>query len=302
MMKKILFTIAVGGLVLVMSPEVFAGNIQIPFGQETVEHLPRVGLTDQGTGEGIQGIREIVNVVLGSSRLFLRTIAIFVLFVAGFILVSAQSSISDQVQKQKMNVVYTMVGLVVFGLATDFVYGFLFRDQGSYIFTSEEAQIVGSELALRIKDILNLFLSFSGAGAILMLVIAGSRTLLMPGSDEEMAAQKKIVGYTVMGIIIIGLADVLINQIVFPNAGYEGVNVAALEVQLQGLSNYLLGFLGAIVFVTFTISGVVMVANFGNDEVVGKAKSAMTNVLIGVLVVFSAYTIVATLLRTFLAA
>jgi len=311
MMKKMfLISCCVFFFVIFLVPEGMAGNsIQIPFGHDTVQHLPSVGLTAQGAGEGVQGFREIVNVVLSSAGLFLRGIAIFVLFAAGLMLVSAQSSVSEQAEKQKMNVVYTMVGLVVFGLATDFIYNFLFRGEGEYIVydprTNPEgalAVVVASELALRIKNIVNLFLSFSGAGAILMLVIAGARTLLTPGNEEEMEHQKKVVAYTAIGIIIIGLADTLVNQIVFPSAGYAPVNVAALEIQLQGLSNYLLGFLGVIIFVTFTISGVVMVANFGNDEVVGKAKTAMKNVLIGTIVAYSAYTIVATLIRTFLAA
>jgi hypothetical protein len=128
------------------------------------------------------------------------------------------------------------------------------------------------------------------------------RGLLNPGNDEVIEQQKKILGYTAVGIIIIGLADTLVNQIVFPSGGYDGVNVSALEVQLRGLSNYLLGFLGVIAFVTFVISGVVMVINFGNDDLVSKAKAAMKNVFIGCIVAFSAYTIVATIIRTFLAA
>lgn len=301
----------IGAVVLIFLgfEPVFAGNINIPFGHDTVEHLPSVGLSETvvngqvvSTGEGVEGFRKIVNILLSSMSFVLRSIALFILFAAGFVLVTAQSSVSEQAEKQKMNVFYVLIGLVVFGLASDFIYRYFFVSEGEYIFDEQTAVLVASSMAQRIKQLLNLFLSFSGAGAILMLVVAGVRTLLTPGSDEEMEHQKKIVGYTAIGIILIGLADTLVNQIVFPSGGYEGVNISALEVQLQGLSNYILGFLGVIAFVTFVVAGVVMVINFGNDDLVSKAKTAMKNVFIGCLVAFSAYTIVATLIRTFLAA
>lgn len=308
-MKKFLFITSVFFLLLISSPEVLAGNINIPFGHDTVEHLPSVGLTETvvngqlvSEGEGVEGFRKIVNILLSSMSFMLRAIALFILFAAGFVLVSAQSSVSEQAEKQKMNVLYVLVGLVVFGLASDFVYRYFFVAEGEYIFDEATAVLVASSLAQRIKQLLNLFLSFSGAGAILTLVISGMRGLLNPGNDEVIEQQKKILGYTAVGIIIIGLADTLVNQIVFPSGGYDGVNVSALEVQLRGLSNYLLGFLGVIAFVTFVIAGVVMVINFGNDDLVSKAKAAMKNVFIGCIVAFSAYTIVATIIRTFLAA
>lgn len=293
-------------LVLLGFEPAFAGNISIPFGHEAVEHLPNVVASPDevpaGTSAGVEGFKRIVNILLGSMSFILRSIALFILFAAGFVLVTAQSSVSEQAERQKMNVFYVLIGLVVFGLAGDFIYRYFFVSEGEYIFDEQTAVLVASSMAQRIKQLLNLFLSFSGAGAILMLVVAGVRTLLTPGNDEEIERQKKIVGYTAIGIILIGLADTLVNQIIFPSGGYEGVNISALEIQLQGLSNYLLGFLGVIAFVTFVIAGVVMVVHFGNDDLVSQAKTAMKNVFIGCLVAFSAYTIVATLIRTFLAA
>src|SRR5690606_7070263 len=136
-------------------------------------------------------------------------------------------SVSEQAERQKMNVFYVLIGLVVFGVAGDFIYRYFFVSEGEDIFDEQTGVLVASSMAQRIKQLLNLFLSFSGAGAILMLVVAGVRTLLTPGNDEEIERQKKIVGYTAIGIILIGLADTLVNQIIFPSGGYEGVNISA---------------------------------------------------------------------------
>lgn len=298
----------IGALVSFHLTPALANSITLPFGHESVEHLPALGVSDAtvngetvSVGEGVSGFRQIVNVLVSFLGLILGMIALVMLVYAGYQLVSAQSQASDQISQQKMNVVYIVTGLVVFGLSTDLVYNFLFRDEGAFLFNEEQAIGLAQETVNQIRRLLNLFLSFSGAGAILMLVIASMRLIINPGSDDQIEAQKKLVGYTAVGIIIIGLADTVVNRIIFREGGYLPVDVSAFERQLQGVSNYLLGFLGIALFATFVISGVVMVIHYGNDDMISKVKSTMTNALLGVIVSYSAYTIVATLLRTFLA-
>ncbi len=294
-------------------------SVTIPFGHNTegVKHLPSVGLTDTTTedgtttsvGSGVSGFEALLRVLGNFLTLTLGSVAVLALFVAGYQLVTAQSAASEEMEKQKMNIVYILMGLIVFALSGTFVYDFLFLDQGAAL-DSRAGEAAALALADRtvneIRRLLNLFLSFSGAGAILALIVASIRLVINPGSDEQIEKQKKLVAYTALGIIIIGLSDTVVNQIIFPinraTGELEGVKVNLLELQLQGLSNYVLGFVGVFVFVTFVISGVVLVINMGNEEIVGKVKTSMKNAIIGVFVIYSSYTIVATLLRTFLAA
>jgi len=310
MMRQMFLVLAllVMAVVSVNLTPVLANGITLPFGHESVEHLPALGVSEQtvngqqvSVGEGVTGFRKIVNVVVSFLGLILGFIAVIMLIYAGYQLVSAQSEASEQISKQKMNVVYVVTGLVLFGLSTDFIYNFLFRDEGAYLLNQEQALGLAQETVNQIRRLLNLFLSFSGAGAILMLVIASLRLIVNPGNDQ-IESQKKLVGYTAAGIIIIGLADTVVNRIIFREGGYLPVDVSAFERQLQGLSNYILGFLGIALFATFVISGVVMVIHYGNDDMISKVKATMRNAVIGVIVSYSAYTIVATLLRTFLAA
>ena len=301
-------------MILVSQP-VFANRFTLPFnpGDDRLDHLPDVGITTETVGEGDdaresvvgkgqESFREIAQVIGSFLTLVLGSIAVVALFVAGYKLVSAQTAATEEMEKQRMNVVYIMFGLVLFALSSRIVYDFLFFDDGDYLNTATDAQFLANLVNADIKRILNLFLSFSGAGAILMLIVASLRLVINPGSDEQIERQKKLVAYTAVGIIIIGLSDTLVNRIFFAQGGTQGVNVGELEVQLQGLANYVLGFLGVIVFVSFVISGVMYVIYFGNDDVIGRVKTTMRNVVIGSLVAFSAYTIVATLLRTFLSA
>lgn len=285
-----------------------AAPITLPFDHnlEGVRHLPNIEVTEaeasaQGTTRGVVAFQKLMRTVGGFLSLILGPVALMALFLAGYQLVTAQTAASEEMQKQKMNVVYIVIGLILFWLSGDFVYQYLFRSEGEYLLDPDQAILVATDTVQQIKSLLNLFLAFSGAAAILMLVTAALRLIINPGTDDVIEQQKKLVGYTALGIIIIGLADNLVNRIIFPSGGYEPINVGNFEIELQGLSNYALGFLGVIIFVTLVLGGVMMVANFGNDDIVGKVKTSIKNVVIGAFVAFSAYTIVATLLRTFMA-
>lgn len=296
----LVFTISVFAV-----PSVSATAIELPFGPNTegIKHLPNIAVTEaeaEGSTRGIVAFRKLMNTVGSFISLVLGGIAVFALFIAGYQLITAQSAADEQIKTQKMNVIYIILGLVVFGLSGRIIYDYLFVAEGEYLLTQGALELQASKTVEEIVRVLNLFLSFSGGLAILILVVSAIRLVINPGAEDEVEKEKKLVGYTAVGIIIIGLSDVLINQIVFPRGGFEGVNVSALEVQLKGLSNYILGFMGVGIFATLVISGVMMVANMGNEEVFTKIKTTLKYILIGCLVVFSAYTIVATLLTTFL--
>jgi multisubunit Na+/H+ antiporter MnhB subunit len=131
-----------------------------------------------------------------------------------------------------------------------------------------------------------------------MLVIAGIRLVINPGDEEGIEKQKKVVGYTAVGIIVIGLADTLVNRVIFPEGGYFGPSVRAFSIQLRGISNYILGFVGGVILIAVIISGLLMLINYGNEEMFSKIKTTMKNIAFGCLIIFSAYTVITTLITT----
>lgn len=300
-MITLLLVVSMGSLVYAQENPV----IQLPFDKniEGIRHLPALGpganlSAEQAQGRGDEGFRDITATVIRFITMTLGTLALLYLFMAGFRLITAQEKVSEEMETQRRTVTYVLLGLVVFSLSSELVYNFIFRDEGAFLFDRGEAIQVATEASARIKGLLNLFLSFSGAIAILMLVVASLSLIVDPGNDEQIEKQKKTVGYTAVGIIIIGLANTMINQIIFPNGGFDGVNVNAFELQLRGLSNYVLGFMGVFIFASLIISGFSMIVYYGNDDVISKIKTTLTNVVIGTFVAFSSYTIIATILGT----
>ncbi|MGE3278813.1 MAG: PKD domain-containing protein [Candidatus Altimarinota bacterium] len=68
-----------------------------------------------------------------------------------------------------------------------------------------------------------------------------------------------------------------------------GGNLTTLVVLI---TNYVLGFLGLIAITAIIYAGILYVANFGNDEMTGKAKNIITYVAAGILVIILSYAIV----------
>jgi len=59
--------------------------------------------------------------------------------------------------------------------------------------------------------ILNIAFAFAGALAFLLLVISGLRYTLSGGNAEKVAESKRMIIYTLVGLIVIGLAASIVN-------------------------------------------------------------------------------------------
>lgn len=78
-------------------------------------------------------------------------------------------------------------------------------------------------------------------------------------------------------------------------AGYaEGLQAGGgdLSTLVVQITNYVLGFLGLAAITAIIYAGILYVANYGNDDMTGRAKSILTYVVIGVMVIILSYAIV----------
>jgi hypothetical protein len=75
--------------------------------------------------------------------------------------------------------------------------------------------IDGSQLphagATSFTHILNIFLSVMGALAFLMIVIGGFRYTIAGGNSDSVAGARRMVIYSIVGLIVIALAASIVN-------------------------------------------------------------------------------------------
>lgn len=63
------------------------------------------------------------------------------------------------------------------------------------------------------------------------------------------------------------------------------------EVAIK-IVDWLLGFVGVIAVIVFIYSGILYLLSGGNEEHTGKAKKAMLYAIVGIIIIFLAYTII----------
>lgn len=243
------------------------------------------------TGE--RQITEVARAVVNTIRNLVAGLAIIWIVYAGARLVFAQGD-ETVITEQKRAIMYAGIGLVAILLVDrgiDFLYGpagvartELTTDQG---FTDE------------IYGIVNFLKAIIGTIAILFIVVSGVRTLFATGEEDQITKQKKSLLWIGVGLILIAINEVIIeNVFISPTQQSDQIrtsNITSIINTIGGVIQFLLGFVGLIAFGALIYGAATMIMNYGNDEMVEKSKKIIRNAIIGIIVILSAYTIVATL-------
>jgi hypothetical protein len=245
----------------------------------------------QASGE--RQITEVARSVANTIKNLIAGLAIIWIVYAGARLVFAQGD-ETVITEQKRSIIYAGVGLVAILLVDrgiDFLYGpagivrkELTPDQG---FTAE------------VYGLVNFLKAVIGTIAILFIVVSGVRTLFATGAEDQITKQKKSLLWIGMGLILIAIDEIIIeNVFIIPTQHSDQIrtsNVTSIINTIGGVFQFLLGFVGLIAFGALIYGAATMIMNYGNDEMVQKSRKIITNAIIGIVVIISAYVIVATL-------
>jgi hypothetical protein len=74
-----------------------------------------------------------------------------------------------------------------------------------------------------------------------------------------------------------------------------GLSPASIVGILTGLLKWMLQILGILALISFVISGVVYLVSTGNEEMINKAKKAMTYSIVGITVALASFVVVKTI-------
>lgn len=234
---------------------------------------------------GLVVVRTIQNIVIGLAILWIVIAGIRMIFAGG-----DESVITEQ----KTALLYGVIGLVVILLAgrvVEVLYGpagvnrmSLAPDVG---FSNEVYGIVGFLKAL------------VGIIAIFFIVLSGVRMLFAQGDEGEITKNRTAILWVGAGLVLIAINELIIRNIfILPTAQSDQIltsNVATIINTVARVLEFLLGFVGLITFGILIYGAASMILNFGNDEMVERAKKIIRNAIIGIIVIISAYVIVASL-------
>lgn len=237
------------------------------------------GLMAQFGGGGFPGIAEFLR---GRILLILAPIGILLVVRAGLRLINSQDD--DKLTKAKNTIAATCVGIMLAAISDRLVMAF-FSPGGAW---SRATSDTGANiLSLEILGILNWATVFIAVLGVLMIIVAGLKTVSTFGAEDTGPLKRSVTGVAT-GILVITTSGALKLAIglapgVAPSLPTGGNPSPAIDRGV-GIILSILGFTSLIAMAVIVYAGMMMVLNFGNEENYTKGKSLIFRSVIGLAV------------------
>ena len=246
-----------------------------------------------------RGESQIQSVILAIAKVFrnlLGGIAIIFIVIAGIQMIMASGN-EEKIKEQKSSIIYAVIGLVII-LVLERLIVLIYGVPGV---EREVALGAGTLIDEEILGLVSFIKALIGSIAIFMIIISGIKTIAASGEEEKITEQHRSILWIIVGIVII-----IINQVIVKNLYKEPVRTTGGEITTTNVENvialigkmlqFILGFVGLIAFAALIFGAASMIANYGNDEMVQKAKKIIKNAIVGIIIIISAFAIVSTVI------
>lgn len=244
------------------------------------------------------GVATVTSPILFGIDLFrylISTIAFIYTIVYAVRLVGTSND--EDATKIKEGLVMSIVGFLVIQIADIAVKKVFFGEQGEAFQDVATAKLYAAEGVNQIRGIVGFFEYFIGAIAVLVLIIRGFTLITSAGNEEEMGKAKKHVIYAIVGLIVVGLSEVIVRGFVFPENGAKMANTQVGIQIIVSLTNYLVGFISIAAFLMLFYGGYSYVVSGGNEEVKEKVKKIIMAAVIALILSLGAFAIVNTFVK-----
>lgn len=290
------FNIGEASNLLPNSAEVFHGETMF------YQDLSKNGIRDitgvHNPQDGLAGalkLRNIFGYVIAFIKRLLVPVAIIIIVIAGFVIITNRNT--DAMKKRKDQVIAIIAGFFTIMISVVLVDEIFFGKVGEIFQGQDEPSIKFAQNAfMQLDGVINFATTFLVAIGVLMLVLASYRLIFGATNEENMTNARNQLIWSIIGIAIVLSAKTFV-RLVTPDGRLFGPVAKAPDLMLLlGLGthwiNYIFGFLGIVGVIAIIYSGARMIFFFGDDEQVNKSKTTIMHVVIGLIIAFSAYTIV----------
>lgn len=247
---------------------------------------------------GASEITSAIYAVIDFVKYILGSIAVFMIVLSGIKMVTARGDeVQEVLEKEKKTMKYGLSGLIVVILADILVKQVFFGEYGEAFRTEAEAIEFAKKGAAQIKGLYNFLEIFVASIAVLSIIKSGIAIITSGGAEEKITKEKKRIGYAVLGLLLIGVAEFAVKDIIFPEAGKKLTNVDKAKTLVLGLTNFIAAFVSTFSLIGMIYAGYLYVIGVTSEENVGKAKKALFGSVIALLIAGGAYALVNTLIE-----
>lgn len=231
-------------------------------------------------------------------------LAVLFLVYNGFRFVTADND-EETIKQQKAHLLWSFIGISLLAGAWEISQIFEYTDR-TFLADSTELKKRLHLFDQEIKIILTFGRYVMGSIAVLYLVLSGAK-LITSGDDEQTVTKaKKNFAASIAGLIIIMIADYLINQVLYKvnktgtaisGQGVEpGINIGKGLELLGQMTNFVASFAGPVAIIMLVIAALLYVTSFGEESKMTAAKGIVTGTVIALVVIYGIYAVVATVI------
>ena len=268
-------------------------------GQEK-DFLPGFGTTGHAEASYEQGASNITSAILFVVDLFtylIGTVAVLVIIISGVRLITAGKQIDEIAQQQKENIKYAVIGLIVVIVADTMIQNVFFGEQGEVFQSEADIQLAAERGTEEIRGIYSVMAYFAASLAILVIIYSGIRLVVSGGQEEVVSKMKKQIMYAVIGLMLIGIAEFAVKDIIFPAQGEQLSDPQAAARLIVNITNFVSGFVATVAVAMYMYGGFLYVTAVGKEEQTGKAKKVFIGATIGIVLALAAFAIVNTVIE-----
>ncbi|MCC6643291.1 hypothetical protein IT411_00930, partial [Candidatus Peregrinibacteria bacterium] len=222
-------------------------------------------------------------------------VAVLMIIISGLRLILSARQVNDVMNREKETLRFAFIGLLMI-IVADQVVRTLFGEYGETFRTGTDMQMTAEGAASIASGVSGLIRIFLPSFAILFFVIAAFRILTSRGDNEKYTKAKKQITWAVMGLILAGLAEIIVFRVIFPDQGSRIPDTAEFAKLLVTITNFITGFISTIAVSMIIYAGYLYVISVGGDGV-AKAKKIIMGALIGLLIAMAAFALVNTFVK-----
>jgi len=235
-------------------------------------------------------------------------IALITMGVSAFRMIQAVGD-EETVTSSRKSMVWSAIALIIAGGSAIFIDKVFAPDAATGIISdggSAAAQLKlilesgQSQARILVLNYVKYFQTFLGAGAVLMLFLAGFKMVSAAGNEEIVTKQRKMITWIFMGLAIIliaeGLVSVFLPEVDGKIAFDATTAISSFSAQMGGFTNFLLTFSSAIAVLALIVGAVYMTSAVANPEQAEKGKKIILAAALGLVVTISAFALVHTVL------
>ena len=260
------------------------------------------------TAGGSIGVRNTVFNIYNAAKTLLAPVIVVLIGSFGIRMIIAGGN-EEKFGAVTQNFLYVLMGVGIVFLAdflsqTFFLYS---GDTGQGFLTDNEQLALAADRVTEQIRIIVLFLRYLLGGIALFYVVRSGAVILFSAEEETVDKEKDTFIYGFVGLILIMVSEALVGA-VFNVPSLENISafgpigevIARPSVDVEGglglianVTNLLLAMLSGLFLFTLVAGGVMYAFSAGNEERGQQAYKMIIGSLLGLVIAFSSYTIVA---------